>query len=1127
MTYVPTFLRSYVPTFLRSYVGSITCNSVLMVTFAVLTVSGIAPELAATEWNCRTAGGACEYGFGPRCQRHFESSCPPVNICEVETLSTQSTSCGHTPVNNVVASTSAEANSLGSNVCDLNATTPAPDATLCCVTSADCGSPPSYGSPAVSCGSYSCEEGFCVPQAPTSSGTGDATNQVCCTSDAACTTSLTCGRAYCGADFHCHASVIPGCCTAAGPACPVGESCLFPSGSSVGRCSKACTTNGGCASLEEETCSQQECVSGVCHVKTSSAGKPLAVANCCRDVLDCTPQSGCKRCVKVGNNATKTCENTSGCCSSPFDCPAQTGTDIAHVACAACMGDCAGCKDSNASSSKCAACPLACQVAGKTCALGYTRIPTTCLSTSGVDQCAQANGCTFCDVTTGQCAAKTCDDGNVCTTDSCSGNGVCGHSSVSGSCSDYDPCTTGDACSGGVCSATQMSCDDANSATNDFCDNSTGQAVCQHFNVCDDMNPCTTDSGTLGACSHTNLSSGACDDGNPCTTNDACASGACTGASRLFAASFNSYFQASPLVYGDDQGFSVVAQATGHAAVGSSLANGTKQMWVLRTNAAGTKLCSQTPLFDSADTAANSEGRGVAVVPATCNGSACANANNLAVVGWKTPTSTANGIRAALTFIHGSTVDTGNLCHKETGNPPSTPALPVFIDTTYSGYPGDDKFIGVTAVADGLVMAGISSNYSTYPLIVKTDFSGTVAWKHLDGPTPDSPTTGEGTDVADAVVTVEGLTVTSAGKIVLVGFTNDSPNKGWMASFNGSNGNREWRKTFGFGTVQRLHGVAAAMDGGVYAVGETKRKDTTYGDFFVVRVNSGGTMELFDNDYGITDSVNPKSEVGRGITVFADGSFLAVGTDQVQNTGIMVRGEATGKQSWYKAYAQTTAPFVKEFYGVAGIDASNAVVVGQAPANSNDLYLMTVDVGGNYACSTSGSCFVQTIAGGAANTDVCQSSVCSGGSWANATQAAPCVLATSKGCTFDDVCVSGTCTAGVNAPSTVACQSGDPCADNSDACNGSGVCVVNAWKSDGEHCGTGSTCDGMKCESHECVFVTVASSGAWCDDGNPCTTGEACNGAGSCLGTQSILAYDSTACGTNATCAGTRCMVHP
>lgn len=1090
------------------------------------------PQAHATGWNCRTSGGTCEYGFGPRCQRHFVSTCPPADICTVATLTSQSTNCGppNITMNNVVASTSVEANSLQSNVCDQNTTAAAPPGTLCCDTFSDCGTPPSYGAPSVSCGAYSCDDGFCVPQAPTSSGTGDAINQPCCTSDAACSTTATCGRAYCGADFHCHASAIPGCCTAAGPACPLGESCQVPSGNAVGRCSKSCTADSGCASLEEETCSQQACISGFCHVKTNSAGKPLAVANCCRDVLDCTPQSGCKECKKVSANAaTKTCENTKDCCSSPFDCPSPTGADASHPVCAACMGDCAGCKDSNASSAKCAACPDACRVAGKICASGYTRIPTSCLSTSGVDQCTLANGCTSCNVTTGQCAAKTCDDGNSCTSDACSGNGICGHGNLAGACNDYDPCTTGDACASGVCTGVQSSCDDANSATTDYCDQSSGQAVCMHFNVCDDLNPCTTDSGAVGNCTHVNVSGGACDDGNPCTANDACASGVCTGASRLFAYAFNSYYQASPLVYGADQAFAVATQANGHAVAGNASVNGNTQMWLLRTNSTGTKLCAQTPLYDSGDTGATSEGRGVAVVPAICNGVACANANNLAVVGWKTPTTGNNGIRAALTFIHGSTVDTGDLCHKETGNPPTTPALPVFVDTTYnSGYPADDKFVAVAAVSDGLVMAGMASKYSTYPLIVKTDFAGTVAWKHVDGPTPDSPTTGEGTDVADALVTVEGMTVTTAGKIVLVGFTNDSPNKGWMASFNASNGNREWRQTFGFGSLQRLHGVAAATDGGVYAIGETRRKDATSGDFFVVRVSGSGTTSLFDRDYGITDSVTQRSEVGRGITVFADGSFLAVGTDQQQNTGIMVRGEATGKQSWYKAYPSTTAPYTQEFRAVAAFDTSSAVVAGQAPANSYDLQLMTVDVGGNYACSTSGSCFTQTIAGAAANTNVCQSSVCAAGSWAYADQAAPCVLATSKGCTFDDVCVSGSCTAGMSVPDTMPCQSGDPCSlGTNDRCNGNGQCVVITWKDPNAHCGAGSVCDGYYCSSNVCVAGTAKASGFGCNDGNPCTTGETCNGAGSCVGTQSILAYDSTACGTNATCAGTRCMFHP
>ncbi len=63
------------------------------------------------------------------------------------------------------------------------------------------------------------------------------------------------------------------------------------------------------------------------------------------------------------------------------------------------------------------------------------------------------NTATGCVSTTCQSVAVTvpdCDDGNVCTTDTCS-SGVCGHTNNSNACEDGDPCTENDTCQGGIC----------------------------------------------------------------------------------------------------------------------------------------------------------------------------------------------------------------------------------------------------------------------------------------------------------------------------------------------------------------------------------------------------------------------------------------------------------------------------------------------------------------------------------------------------------------------------------------------------------------------------------------------------------------------------------------------------
>ena len=152
------------------------------------------------------------------------------------------------------------------------------------------------------------------------------------------------------------------------------------------------------------------------------------------------------------------------------------------------------------------------------------------------DQCvAGAGGAPTC-----QGQPTDCDDGVVCTTDSCAGGicssvvapgfclieGVCwaagdtdpkngcqqcgasatGWTTVAGACDDGDPCTA-DLCVGGVCVGEPIVCPD-------------------------DQNPCTSESCVAGAC-QTQPSAGPCDDGSPCTTGDQCANSVCVSGSPV------------------------------------------------------------------------------------------------------------------------------------------------------------------------------------------------------------------------------------------------------------------------------------------------------------------------------------------------------------------------------------------------------------------------------------------------------------------------------------------------------------------------------------------------------------------------------------------------------------------
>ena len=123
--------------------------------------------------------------------------------------------------------------------------------------------------------------------------------------------------------------------------------------------------------------------------------------------------------------------------------------------------------------------------------------------------CNDENACTTLDnCVNGTCkgVATSCDDGNVCTQDTCEPDSGCQALPLSDiPCDDNDACTDGDSCLDGECEGAENV-------------------------VCDDSNPCTEDScepesGCLFASEP--LEGEGCDDGDTCTEGDSCQEGLC------------------------------------------------------------------------------------------------------------------------------------------------------------------------------------------------------------------------------------------------------------------------------------------------------------------------------------------------------------------------------------------------------------------------------------------------------------------------------------------------------------------------------------------------------------------------------------------------------------------------
>ena len=186
-----------------------------------------------------------------------------------------------------------------------------------------------------------------------------------------------------------------------------------------------------------------------------------------------------------------------------------------------------------------------------------------CLHAANSALCSDGSACTAPDkCVAGQCApgpSLDCDDGNVCTDDSCSEDTGCVHLANNTGCSDGNECTKGDQCQAGWCVFDSLEdCSDGNPCTDEVCDPEVGCVISMNKGPCDDGDLCTVgDSCALGECmggpallcDDGNIcttdqckpgvgcefvpTAGQCEDGNACTLEDVCSAGKCVAGKML------------------------------------------------------------------------------------------------------------------------------------------------------------------------------------------------------------------------------------------------------------------------------------------------------------------------------------------------------------------------------------------------------------------------------------------------------------------------------------------------------------------------------------------------------------------------------------------------------------------
>ena len=470
------------------------------------------------------AGGACQPGAPVSCNDGnvcTDDGCDPVDGCD------------HTP-NTVPCD--------DNNACTLADT---------CV-DGQCGGGGAVGcDDANPCTSDSCDwQTGCVNQS----------NMEPCDDLNACTTGDICGAGVCnpGAAVDCDdgnicttdsCAPLTGCVNTVNSApCDDGNACTTGDHCEDGECTPLSTQ--GCD--DGNVCTDDSCdpVTGCQHVDNTlpcDDGNTCTTGDICADgscagsgSLDCDDLNPCTKdmCLPGGGCAY---ENIAGACDDGDPCTVND----ACVGGVCISGPPADCDDGNPCTDD------SCDDTG------------TCQNAANSASCDDGNACTTGDHCAGGACVPSgglpCDDGNVCTTDSCDPWAGCVYVNNTLLCNDGDACTIGEACAGGVCTGgSTMSCDDGNLCTTDSCDPDVGCAYdnntvpCDDGNACtmndacfggacqpgaalscDDGNVCTTDSCVpASGCVNTN-NTVPCNDGDPCTTVDACAGGTCVGSGTL------------------------------------------------------------------------------------------------------------------------------------------------------------------------------------------------------------------------------------------------------------------------------------------------------------------------------------------------------------------------------------------------------------------------------------------------------------------------------------------------------------------------------------------------------------------------------------------------------------------
>jgi hypothetical protein len=311
--------------------------------------------------------------------------------------------------------------------------------------------------------------GCCLYDLQCSDGDGctldECVNQKCQHQPMVCQDSNPCTTDSCSPEKGCVYTSVPGCC----------------------QVDQDCTDN--------NLCTYQWCADGTCQYEDFAG---CADNNPCTEDT-CDPATGCVFLPKAG------------CCLVAGDCDDDNQCTYNWCEGNLCQQQPISCNDGNGCTQDECAPESGCF---------FTPVPGCCLTSS---DCDDADACTedWCSNKACQHKEVVCLDSDICTSNSCDAKLGCIFPAVPGcchddtECADTDPCTL-TACVGHKCTSKVLACDDGNVCTADSC--LPGQG-CQHALIagccldavaCNDADSCTADSCVANSCHHEPLQTPGC-----------------------------------------------------------------------------------------------------------------------------------------------------------------------------------------------------------------------------------------------------------------------------------------------------------------------------------------------------------------------------------------------------------------------------------------------------------------------------------------------------------------------------------------------------------------------------------------------------------------------------------------